>query len=915
MIAAIFLLTSFAGEITGSDQEPPFIGAYSTEYRNGTSPSISGGLLLLGELGCTACHSTTDGSSRWILPRQAPRLERIAQRVDPKHLHQLILDPATTHPGTVMPSLLDDHPERQQAAFDLVEYLLSRSPADSHWQPTAPDQVAIDEGERLYHQVGCVSCHEPLREGAIQPLHSNRLAGRVEHWSQPQLTKFLKDPHQVRPSGRMPSLGLQHGEANALAHYLLRSTRVAAPLDLAIDWGHRKGLDDSSRSRPRNTTITGSFSLPDQQRRNDVTTHFSGWLRIEQAGDYQFFLKVDDIGRLRIDEKDVIDLGGKKNYQRKKVMESQASIHLESGLHRIEVSHFQWVDDAILELEWLGPGIDRGPIDSSFLTNSREPLPPAPRWNRQRGDAKRGQNLYLQLGCAQCHEDGNAATVDSVNTLEQLSGPLPGHHHPRYPLSARQTADLEAALHFLQDRPEAPAAQQRVDHTLRSFRCTACHSRGDLGGVAQDRNDFFTGTEPLLGDEGRLPPPLAGVGDKLVLDWLDAVIRSGRSLRSYFHTRMPTFDHPQTRSLAADLIAVDRHVTGVPRMIHDDDAMKAAGHQMAGSNMLQCVLCHDFNQKHSVGMRAMDLVTTTERLHRDWFHRYMLDPESLRPGTQMLAFWPEGRSMVPELLGGDADQQVGALWRYLEDGDQAIFPEGLSRQQQELIVGGEAIVYRGKLWEAGFRGIAVGLPGGLHYAFDAQELRLALLWKGRFLDARSHWSSQGMGRIRPLGRDVLTFDHGPDIVFLPDVNCPWPGDRQQGIRPDDYQFHGYKIGEKKIPTLMYRAGSLDIEETMVAREAAGDSWLDRTVKFIRNSDSGERGVFWMRIRDVPPAEILDDGTVTYDDGLRVRIGSGARPSALSKTHNGVQYETWLAFSASMEESHSITIEYRWGKKN
>ena len=71
----------------------------------------------------------------------------------------------------------------------------------------------------------------------------------------------------------------------------------------------------------------------------------------------------------------------------------------------------------------------------------------------------------------------------------------------------------------------------------------------------------------------------------------------------------------------------------------------------------------------------------------------------------------------------------------------------------------------------------------------------------------------------------------------------------------------------------------------------------------------------MRIRDVPPAEILADGTVTYDDGLSVRIGSGARPSALSKTHNGVQYETWLAFSASMEESNSITIEYRWGKEN
>ncbi|MBT6785226.1 MAG: c-type cytochrome [Planctomycetes bacterium] len=912
MIAALFLVASFSGSISGDEQAPPFIGAYASEYRDESSPSISAGLLLLGELGCTACHSTAQSSASWILPRKAPRLDQVAQRIDPHHLLEFILDPATTHPGTVMPSLLADDPDPRQAAVDLVEYLLSRSPPSSHWQPTAPDQVAIEKGERLYHQVGCVSCHEPMRESTNVPLDSNRLTGRVEHWSQPRLTRFLKDPHQIRPSGRMPSLRLQQDEADAIAHYLLRSTKVAAPLDLAIDWGHRKGLDDSSRSRPRNTTITSRLELPDQQRRNDVTTHFSGWLRIEEAGDYHFFLKVDDIGRLRIDEKDVIDLGGKKNYQRKKVMEKDASIHLESGLHPIEVSHFQWVEDSILELEWQGPGIDRGPIDSSLLSNSSEPLPPVPGWDHQSGDAERGQDLYQKLGCAQCHEEGLPATASAI---EKLSGPPPDQQHPRYPLSAKQSADLESALNFLVDHPQAPAAAQRVDQTLRTFRCTACHSRGDLGGVAVDRRDFFTGTEPLLGDEGRLPPPLTGVGDKLVQDWLDGVIRSGRTLRSYMHTRMPTFNHPQTRTLAADLIAVDRHLTAVPRMTHSEDAIKSAGQQMAGSGMLQCVLCHDFNQKHSVGMRAMDLVTTTERLNHDWFHRYMLDPESLRPGTQMLAFWPEGRSMIPELLGGDADQQVGALWRYLEDGDQAIFPEGLSRQQQELIVGGEAIVYRGKLWEAGYRGIAVGLPGGIHYAFDAQELRLALLWKGRFLDARAHWSSQGMGRIRPLGRDVMTFAHGPDVVFLTDVNCPWPGDHEEGIRPDDYQFHGYKIGDNKIPTLMYRAGTLDIEETMVAHDVSGDAWLARTVNFVGNADSTEPGVFWMRIRDVPPTEVLDDGTFIYGDGLKIKLSHGATPTTLHKIHNSVQYETWTTLPAERNQTHSITIEYRWGKES
>jgi len=44
----------------------------------------------------------------------------------------------------------------------------------------------------------------------------------------------------------------------------------------------------------------------------------------------------------------------------------------------------------------------------------------------------------------------------------------------------------------------------------------------------------------------------------------------------------------------------------------------------------------------------------------------------------------------------------------------------------ELIVGGDPVVYRGKLWEAGFRGIAAGYPGQGNAAFDAEEMRLLL---------------------------------------------------------------------------------------------------------------------------------------------------------------------------------------------
>ena len=47
--------------------------------------------------------------------------------------------------------------------------------------------------------------------------------------------------------------------------------------------------------------------------------------------------------------------------------------------------------------------------------------------------------------------------------------------------------------------------------------------------------------EADLGDEGRLPPHLTGVGDKLQPEWLREVLLNKGTARSYMATRMPQF--------------------------------------------------------------------------------------------------------------------------------------------------------------------------------------------------------------------------------------------------------------------------------------------------------------------------------------------------------------------------------------
>ncbi len=67
---------------------------------------------------------------------------------------------------------------------------------------------------------------------------------------------------------------------------------------------------------------------------------------------------------------------------------------------------------------------------------------------------------------------------------------------------------------------DAFSDQQIVDKTLVALNCIACHDRAGLGGIADERNEYFTGTREALGDQGRLPPPLTHVGAKLTPDWL-----------------------------------------------------------------------------------------------------------------------------------------------------------------------------------------------------------------------------------------------------------------------------------------------------------------------------------------------------------------------------------------------------------
>lgn len=301
--------------------------------------------------------------------------------------------------------------------------------------------------------------------------------------------------------------------------------------------------------------------------------------------------------------------------------------------------------------------------------------------------ARRGRERFAELGCAACHilevsgvpvRSSLRAPAWSALRADSPTGclaPQPGPHAARYVLSPVQRAALQNTLQQREHLRQPVGPAQRILHTLVALNCTACHSRDGLGGPSPSRADYFTSlSDADLGDEGRLPPHLSSVGYKLRPDWLGQVLTNRAAVRPYLAVRMPQYGAAQVAHLVQDFPASDAGASDPPTPAGELEA----GRQLAGvEGGYGCIQCHRWGPYPALGASVMDLTRMTSRLRWPWFHAYLLDPPSLRPGTRMPAFWPEGHATVPNLLEGDADRQIAALWAYLAQGTNAPPPPGI----------------------------------------------------------------------------------------------------------------------------------------------------------------------------------------------------------------------------------------------
>lgn len=644
--------------------------------------------------------------------------------------------------------------------FGLLPMVVHAEPLVVGYERFHSKEASVEGGAVLYSELGCANCHggSPVEIPRKGPLLES-LASRVDRdW----VLGFLKDPASSRKGSTMPAMmhGWNDEEIEAIVAFLSnRGKRLTfkpprhANAEIGSALYHEKGCvachapgSDDQKPAGKRTDLLSPIALPFPELKAKTSL-----MALEH------FLA--NTSRYRPD-------GRMPHFE----LERDGAINVAAYL---------------LDLQGSDPRAEKGIKPWPKSTEAQISL---------------GKKLVESASCAACHDLPGVAkpkliplSAHSITNPDHCLTDQPRKGLPRYHLSAMQKKSLEI---YLKGSREETIGKASV--TLKAMNCYACHERDGLGGPTNKTDPFFHGEESL-GDSGRLPPPLTGIGHKLRGDWLEKVLAGKPEVRvrPYLKTVMPSYA-PHARVLADWLEKVDARPEAKP--LNDASGNLEAGRQLLGTvGGINCITCHHWGDQQSLGIPALDISKLDERLRPEWFRSYLLDPASYRPGTLMPRFWPEGRSSLPDILGGDTEKQIASIWAFIADGKGS--PDGfpdLEGGEFELRPTTRPIVQRTFFKGAGTKAILVGFPEGIHLAYDGENGRPAVIWRGPFFDAYHTWFTRAAPFESPLGKDVSTFPEG-------------------SVRR---RFRGFELDEKGVPTFLLKEAGRMVRERFEVRDGA-----------------------------------------------------------------------------------------------
>jgi len=867
LLSAFFLIACEKGSETPVAPAPVAAATVSAIQRAGD--------LLFARSNCVACHTADPAVIARVGELQSPKLDRIGARASAKWISNYLS--TANHTGSTgmrMPNLLHGMGSDANAKTvrQLTAYLssLQAGSTSTPFLTTRPSQISA--GEKLWLSVGCTACHPAAP--------SDDWLGAK--WNASELISFLKNPTSVWPSGQMPKTNLSDEETQALASWLLRSqgqradgsSALTKAPGITVDYfeGAFEGVGPNANDVPTRSGIIDQVGLPSFARDDAWGARYKATLTIPTDGSWTLWLGSDDGSSLSIDGNVLVENPGVHGPDWKK-----GTLTLTAGPHEILVTYFEGAGNAGLRVDWSGPNQDRQQIPASAYTREAIELRPPVADNAQftKADIAEGRELFIQVGCVQCHGSPEVALsaetaapkiYTPLENLDPSRGCLandPPLAAPDYKFTTSERDALRALVANAKSLLAPLPAEESLALHLLALNCTGCHSRQDVGQPTTESMALFAGTADL-GEQGRVPPTLNHAGAKLRTSAITEILSGNGRVRPYVLTRMPLFGAASSQPLPALLAAADH----APREEVDSvitDEMVEAGTRLAGLDGLACISCHGISGYPSLGVPAIDLSYTYARLRHSWFEKYMRNPAAIYPGTRMPTFWQPGQRIKPEVCGGDPSKQIEAIWTYLSLGSSMPLPKGMVAGNEFDLMPQERPIVLGTFMNGlSARCFAVGFPEQVHFVYDGDHRRTAKAWRGKFMDAAGTWFGRAGLLCEPAGIEVIDFPLGDAVAILPNSQAKWP---EKSGREAGWRFLGSDRDPEGIPAFRTADDTLYIEERIFPAAAIGGAHLVR--ELIIRAKNEPVGV---TVRAWTSPEIAQRTGATNNDGWKADNG-------------------------------------------
>lgn len=499
------------------------------------------------------------------------------------------------------------------------------------------DDEQAERGRTLAESLGCKGCHAKAFPSATADAAGPSLAGCEQRMSREWIASWLADPRQHHPQSRMPRL-FRDDDTGRAERWLI------------AEFLGKRARGDEARRDPRPGRLAfvglGCFAchpLPDET-------------------------KVDGTDESDLpSRRSLIGLSGRFRFEDLVTFLLQPRDRYADGrMPRFPLTQRQAEDLASYLLYWSvqEAGKEQPPGDPSIHEVMRR------LGVSDRTEAAR--RLIDEKRCAACHPGLPVPAIVEVPLRRREGGCLTGEGGPRFHWGNEQ-ADVARYLQFAEREVHHSPYFER-ERRLEKAGCVRCHQRDSQQPPPIERWGARLGGAFLQEVPYQRTPRLHQPLQKYRRSYLGQAIRDGvQGVRSERYTyRMPAFG-AEAGDFVRALAESDGEPADAPEgpdpAIPDPTLGSVAGPILAGSQGYSCISCHAWNGKHLVaadpGAAGPDLARTTDRLRREWFDRFLDDPQRSHPGTPMPAAFRRGEpAPLGQILDGQAGRQKEALWAY-----------------------------------------------------------------------------------------------------------------------------------------------------------------------------------------------------------------------------------------------------------